>query len=80
MSKEITHPIEYILDKCEELGVISKFVLLNARDQLKRMGDDNYCQIGWARTNDRGDIYDLRLHEPIADNVIELFIKKGKNE
>lgn len=36
---------------------------------------DEYIHIGWARTNDRGDIYDLRLHKPIADDLVELYIK-----
>lgn len=37
---------------------------------------DEYIQIGWARINDRGDIYDLRKHKPVADNLVELYIKK----
>lgn len=37
---------------------------------------DEYIQIGWARINDRGDIYDLRKHKPVADNLIEIYIKK----
>lgn len=37
---------------------------------------DEYIHIGWARINSRGDIYDLRLYKPIADNLVELYIKK----
>lgn len=36
---------------------------------------EEYIHVGWARTNDRGDIYDLRLHKPIADDLVELYIK-----
>lgn len=36
---------------------------------------DEYIHIGWARINDRGDIYDLRLHKSIADDLVELYIK-----
>lgn len=37
---------------------------------------DEYIQIGWARINDRGDIYDLRKHKPVAENLIEIYVKK----
>jgi hypothetical protein len=37
---------------------------------------EEYIHIGWARINDRGDIYDLRKHKPVADNLVELYVKK----
>lgn len=37
---------------------------------------DEYIHIGWARINDRGDIYDLRKYKPVADNLVELYIRQ----
>ena len=87
MSKEITNPLEYILDclerdaiECPAGSLVSKFVILNAKDQLKRLTKQEYMHIGWARQNDRGDIYDLRLYKPIGDDLTELFIRKKTYE
>jgi hypothetical protein len=76
MTKENSDPIEYILERCVRGKIFDKFVISNARDQLKRFKESGeYFQIGWARINDRGDIYDLRKHKPMADNLVELYIK-----
>lgn len=44
------------------------FWVNNAKDELKRLRQNNYKAVGWARINDRGDLYDLRLcYNPYLD-------------
>jgi hypothetical protein len=41
--------------------------------------EEEFTVVGWARINERGDLYDLSLHfNPFIDQktVVELYVKK----
>lgn len=65
MNKD-SDPIETIIDFAWSTGA-DMFWVNNAKDELKRLRQkiktlellDN--PVAWAKTNDRGDLYDLRL-------------------
>lgn len=66
-----SNPIDSLIELCET-GLsngewkISKFLLLNAKDELRSLRNKNkhllYSNIAWANINGRGDIYNLTLH------------------
>lgn len=70
---ENSEPLDFILDYCEKFTNINKFVLLNAKDELKKLRLEltlfkKFVQIGCARVNNRGDYYDLRMQcNPYVD-------------
>jgi hypothetical protein len=65
---ENSNPLDYIL-KCSEQGVVPKlFTVQNAKDELKRLREQlenyrNFFPVAWGKTNDRGDLYDLRTQD-----------------
>lgn len=90
--REITNPLDFLIEFCENsinkdcLG-LSKFHIFNAKDELKKIRASIPCQelskniqyktVAWARINNRGDLYDLRLHNnPYIDpaTVIPLYV------
>lgn len=67
-----SNPLDYVLD-CAEQGLVPEpFAVQNAKDELKKLKEDNSrwlcCEkelsslkpVAWGRINDRGDLYDLR--------------------
>ncbi len=73
-------PLDYLIELCEQAsdyGTITKFTILNARDELKRLRSKSEKDpVAWAKINDRGDLYDLRLqNNPYTDQskVIALY-------
>ena len=74
MNKQ-SNPIEYIIQVCEDHHIVSKFDIINAKDELKRLYNENKQlktqikdfesvfskPVGWGRINDRNDIYDLSI-------------------
>lgn len=73
---EHSDPLDYIL-RCFEQGLVPKlFTIRNAKDELKRLREelDNYRRmkpVAWGRTNNRGDLYDLRTQDNphISDDI-----------
>lgn len=57
-----SNPIEYLINFAEKYGV-DGFIVNNARDELKKLKDQSlsYDLVGWARVNERGDLYDPRF-------------------
>lgn len=84
------HPLDYIINCCEQGLVPSTFDILNAKDELKKLRDqlNSFRVIGWARINNYGDLYDPRFyHNPYLDpeTVIPIYsdqpsFNKWKNE
>lgn len=61
---KLTDPLDYVLNCCEQGLVPERFDVLNAKDELKRLrtqSQNSYDIMAWARINDRGDLFDLRL-------------------
>lgn len=58
-------PIEFLIDFAWANGA-DRFVVNNAKDELKRLRDTNDFRLAcWARINSRGDLYDPRfLYNP----------------
>lgn len=79
--KEISNPLDHLIELCEQAvdyGTITKFTILNAKDELKRLREqiNNLQIVAWARINNKGDLYDLRLqNNPYVDKntVISLY-------
>jgi hypothetical protein len=79
--KEISNPLDHLIELCEQgvdYGTITKFTILNAKDELKRLREqiNNLQIVAWARINNKGDLYDLRLQDnPYLDQntVISLY-------
>ena len=87
---EHSDPIEYLISFAEKYGV-DGFIINNARDQLQKLQTQSalpYDLVGWARVNDRGDLYDTRfcynpylpenLIMPLYANKKEYYDKYGK--
>jgi len=73
---ENSHPLDFILEYCDKFTNVNKFILSNAKDELKKLREKdhlpyNLTQIGCARVNKFGDYYDLRLQcNPYVDETI----------
>ena len=62
MNKD-ANPLDYILSCCEQGLIPSSFDILNAKDELVKLrSKDSFGVLGWARINQNGDPYDLRLY------------------
>lgn len=77
---EHANPLDYIL-RCAEQGLVPKlFNVQNAKDELKKLRNrPEYDIAAWARLNQRGDLYDLRIcHNPYVDQniVIPLYFNR----
>lgn len=74
---KLIHPLETIIDFAFTTGA-DAFWVNNAKDELKRLRtkiqeiDDMLANpVAWARINDRGDLYDLRIqNNPYVDHKI----------
>ncbi len=54
-------PIDFLIEFAWANGA-DRFVVNNAKDELKRLRDrPEYNIVAWARINNRGDLYDPRL-------------------
>jgi hypothetical protein len=85
---EHSNPLDYIL-RCAEQGLVPKvFTVRNAKDELQRLRQElaSFKESfsfpkAWARLNDRGDIYDLRiLNNPYVDPKTVLPLYSNKEE
>jgi hypothetical protein len=71
-----SNPIDYLIDIASESGVNS-FIINNAKDELKRLrqqleklNESLANPVAYARVNDTGDLYDLRLqNNPYNDQT-----------
>lgn len=63
--REVSNPLDHLIELCEQAvdyGTITKFTILNAKDELKRLrNNSDFNIVCWARINSRGDLYDPRL-------------------
>lgn len=72
---EHSNPLDYIL-RCSEQGLVPKlFTVENAKDELKRLREENkrlnsYFQypVAYGMINDRLDVYNLRIQNNPYDN------------
>lgn len=57
-----SNPIEYLINFAEKYGV-DGFIINNARNELEKLRCQSlpYDLVGWAKINDRGDLYDPRF-------------------
>jgi hypothetical protein len=73
--------IEHVLN-CYEQGIIpDKINILNAKDEYEKLKNNQiqYFVCGWARINEKGNIYDRRMsYNPLLnqDTVIPLYSNK----
>lgn len=81
------NPLDYIITCCEQGLVPAIFDINNAKDELKRLREEAknsiVTKIAWARINDRGDLYDLRLnYNPYIDQttIVPLYWNKNSYE
>ena len=71
-----SNPIDYLINIASESGVNS-FIINNAKDELKRLrqqleklNESLANPVAYARVNDTGDLYDLRLqNNPYNDQT-----------
>ena len=84
----LSSPLDTIIDFALSAGA-GKFWVNNAKDELNRLrnsvskeNSDYYYRIGaWARVNDKGQPFDLRLQKnPYLnpDSIIPMYIKIDK--
>jgi hypothetical protein len=77
MSKHSDH-LESIIDFAWASGA-DMFWVNNAKDELKKLKAANFNEpVAWARINDRGDLFDLRLqNNPYVDQntIVPLYRK-----
>jgi hypothetical protein len=63
--KEISNPLDHLIELCEQAvdyGTITKFTVLNAKDELKRLRDQvAFKEVAWATINGRGDMFNLSM-------------------
>lgn len=75
MNKD-SNPIDSIIDFALSKGA-DKFWVYNAKDELKKLKEKiPQHPVAWAQTNDKGDLYDIRLQRnPYYDQskVIPLY-------
>lgn len=80
---EISNPLDYIL-RCSEQGLVPKmFTVQNAKDELKRLREENsklksyFNQpVAYGMINDKLDVYNLRIqNNPYndQDKIIPLY-------
>lgn len=77
-----SNPIEYLIDFAIKNGVDS-FIINNAKDELAKLKKQSmaYDLVGWARINDRGDLYDPRLcYNPYVPDYIVVPLYANKKE
>lgn len=69
---EITNPLDHLIELCEQAadyGTITKFTILNAKDELKRLREkvseleisSQFKNIAWATINGRGDMFNMSM-------------------
>lgn len=84
--KEISNPLDYLIELCEQAadyGTITKFTILNAKDELKRLREqeNNFQIVAWTRMNNKGDLYDPRFyHNPYVDQTTVLPLYSNQKE
>lgn len=79
-------PLDYVL-KCAEQGLVPKsFDINNAKDELKRLRQEieyyrTMTVVAWGKTNDKGDLYDLRTQEnPFTSETISVPLYSNRVE
>jgi hypothetical protein len=81
---EHADPISFLIDFAWANGA-DRFVVNNAKDELNKLRekilDLEYKVIGYARINNRGDIYDLRVvHNPYIDETRCIAVYSNQKE
>lgn len=63
-----SNPIEYLIEFAWANGA-DRFVVNNAKDELKKLQEIKLASpVAWAKTNSRGDLFDLRIqNNPYVD-------------
>lgn len=73
-----SNPIEYLIEFAWANGA-DRFVVNNAKDELKRLRETSLAHpVAWARINERGDLFGLRLCNNIhvdQNTVVPLYRK-----
>jgi hypothetical protein len=78
---EHSDPLDYIL-RCAEQGLVPKlFTVENAKDQLKKLRQElaSYKIVAYGMTNDRYDLYNLRIQNNPHDDqtkIVPLYSNK----
>jgi hypothetical protein len=79
------NPLDYLIECCEKsistgYWTLTKFNILNAKDELKRLREKSkiYDNVAWANINKRGDLFNLTLHYNRfnEENCIPLYANK----
>ena len=79
---EHSNPIEYLISFAEKYGV-DGFIINNAKDELRKLKQQSapYDLVGWARVNERGDLYDPRLcYNPYVPEYVIMPLYANKKE
>lgn len=76
-----SNPIDFLIDFAWSAGA-DRFVVNNARDELKRLKEMNDFHVTcWARINSRGDIYNPSIvFNPYLDQNTVLHLYTNKTE
>lgn len=89
-------PLDYLIQCCEKTLVenksnLDKFVIENAKDELKRLrhqvkelisDQEKYKIVAWAKINKRGDLFDLRQQYNEYSNIptISLYLNEDETK
>lgn len=77
------HPLDTIIDFAWSAGA-DMFWVNNAKDELKKLRQQyNSLPVAWARTNQHGDLFELRTqNNPYVDQntVVPLYRKSNDND
>lgn len=65
--REVSNPLDHLIELCEQAvdyGTITKFTILNAKDELKRLrkqieDTSAFKNVAWANINERGDMFNV---------------------
>lgn len=79
-----SHPLDYLIWCIESDFKPSSFDINNAKDELQKLREtqewfSDIQSVAWVRLNDKGDLYDPRLHfNPYVneDTVLPLYSNK----
>jgi hypothetical protein len=90
--QEHSNPIEYLIEFAWANGA-ARFVVNNAKDELKRLMDKSKeledikkslaNPTAWAKINEHGDLYDLRLQNNPYNNqekIVPLYTYRINND
>jgi len=73
-----SNPIDFLIDFAWASGA-DKFVVNNAKDELKKLRENNFHVAFWARINNRGDLYNPSVvYNPHLDQdtVLPIYVNE----